>query len=82
MFKLILDLSFGDIVYAIKNIKASTVVKIYKIKTMREYKNRYGDVFTFTEDDHQDILWEGDFEWCRIGMPNDYTRGLRGLSKR
>ena len=41
---------------------------------MREYKNRYGDVFTFTEDDNHDALWEGNFEYCRIGMPNDYTR--------
>jgi hypothetical protein len=41
---------------------------------MREYKNRYGDVFTFTEDDNHDVLWEGDFKWCRFGMPNDYTR--------
>ena len=41
---------------------------------MREYKNRYGDKFTFTEDDNYDILWEGNFEYCRIGMPNDYTR--------
>ena len=41
---------------------------------MREYKNRYGDVFTFTENDDHDILWEGDFKWCRFGMPNDYTR--------
>lgn len=41
---------------------------------MREYKNRYGDVFTFTEDDNHDVLWEGNFEYCRIGMPNDYTR--------
>ena len=41
---------------------------------MREYKNRYGDVFTFTEDENHDILWEGNFEWCRFGMPNDYTR--------
>lgn len=40
---------------------------------MREYKNRYGDVFTFTEDDDHNILWEGNFEWCRFGMPNDYT---------
>ena len=38
------------------------------------YKNRYGDMFTFTEDDDHDILWEGDFKWCRFGMPNDYTR--------
>ena len=41
---------------------------------MREYKNRYGDMFTFTEDDNHDVLWEGDFKWCRFGMPNDYTR--------
>jgi hypothetical protein len=41
---------------------------------MREYKNRYGDVFTFTKDENHDVLWEGNFEFCRIGMPNDYTR--------
>ena len=38
------------------------------------YKNRYGDVFTFTRDENHDILWEGNFEYCRIGMPNDYTK--------
>ena len=41
---------------------------------MREYKNRYGDMFTFTEDDDHNILWEGEFKWCRFGMPNDYTK--------
>ena len=41
---------------------------------MREYKNRYGDVFTFTKDENHDILWEGDFQWCRFGMPNDYAK--------
>jgi hypothetical protein len=41
---------------------------------MTTYKNRYGDVFTFTEDDNGDILWEGDFEYSRFGMPNDYTK--------
>ena len=40
---------------------------------MTQYKNRYGDVFTFTKDENHDILWEGNFEWCRYGMPNDYT---------
>lgn len=40
---------------------------------MKQYKNRYGDVFTFTKDENHDILWEGNFEWCRYGMPNDYT---------
>jgi hypothetical protein len=41
---------------------------------MREYKNRYGDVFTFSEDENRDILWQGNFEFCRIGMPNDYKK--------
>lgn len=48
---------------------------------MREYKNRYGDVFTFTKDDNQDVLWEGNFEYCRIGMPNDYTRAYEAYCK-
>jgi hypothetical protein len=38
------------------------------------YKNRYGDEFKFTRDENHDILWEGNFDFCRIGMPNDYTR--------
>lgn len=38
------------------------------------YKNRYGDTFTFTLDDNGDILWEGNFEFHRIGYPNDYTK--------
>jgi hypothetical protein len=41
---------------------------------MREYKNRYGDVFTFSQDGENDILWQGNFEFCRIGMPNNYTK--------
>jgi len=38
------------------------------------YKNRYDDTYTFTEDVDHDILWEGEFKYCRFGMPNDYTR--------
>tara|TARA_R110000868_G_scaffold173661_2_gene409955 strand:+ start:187 stop:663 length:477 start_codon:yes stop_codon:yes gene_type:complete len=38
------------------------------------YKNRYGDEYTFTRDENHDILWEGNFKYCRFGMPNDYTR--------
>jgi hypothetical protein len=38
------------------------------------YKNRYNDIFTFTRNDDNDILWEGEFKYCRIGMPNDYTK--------
>jgi len=38
------------------------------------YKNRYGDEYTFTRDENHDILWEGEFKYCRFGMPNDYTK--------
>jgi hypothetical protein len=41
---------------------------------MNIYKNRYGDQFTFTLDNDKNILWEGDFNFCRIGYPNDYTK--------
>jgi hypothetical protein len=41
---------------------------------MRTYRNRYNDTYTFTEDENHDILWEGEFKYCRFGMPNDYTR--------
>jgi len=43
----------------------------------KTYKNRYGDIFTYTEDENQDILWQGNFEFCRIGMPNDYTKAYQ-----
>lgn len=39
-----------------------------------KYKNRYGDVYTFSLDNDGNILWEGKFEWCRCGWPNDYTQ--------
>jgi len=45
------------------------------------YKNRYGDEFTFTRDENHDILWEGNFEYCRFGMPNDYTRSYEAYLK-
>jgi len=38
------------------------------------YKNRYNDTFTFELNEDGNILWSGNFEYCRIGMPNDYTR--------
>jgi hypothetical protein len=41
---------------------------------MTTYKNRYGDKYTFTKDENNDVLWEGDFKHCRFGMPNDYTK--------
>jgi hypothetical protein len=41
---------------------------------MKKYINRYKDTYTFIEDKNHDVLWKGNFEWCRFGMPNDYTR--------
>jgi len=38
-----------------------------------EYKNRYGDVHTFTKTEDGNILWEGNFEYSRSGWPNVYT---------
>ena len=38
------------------------------------YKNRYGDIFTFELQEDGNILWKGNFKYCRFGMPNDYTR--------
>ena len=39
-----------------------------------EYKNRYGDIFTFEVNERKNIDWKGNFEWCRVGYednPND-----------
>ena len=38
------------------------------------YKNRYGDEFTFTPTEDGNILWEGNFQYCRVGWVNDYTK--------
>jgi hypothetical protein len=46
---------------------------------MATYKNRYNDVFTFTKDDNNDILWEGNFQYSRFGMPNDYTKAYNAF---
>lgn len=37
-----------------------------------KYKNRYGDVFTFTETENGNVLWEGNFEFHRFSCPNVY----------
>jgi hypothetical protein len=39
-----------------------------------EYTNRYGDVFTFEQLENGNIQWSGNFEYCRFGMPNDYSK--------
>lgn len=46
-----------------------------------EYLNRYNDVFTFTKDEENNVLWEGNFRWCRMAWPNDYTEAYNLYSK-
>ena len=36
------------------------------------YRNRYGDIYDFTELPNGNVLWEGSFEHCRLGSPNNY----------
>jgi hypothetical protein len=45
------------------------------------YKNRYGDIFTFELQEDGNILWSGEFKYCRFGMPNDYTRAYEEYCK-
>jgi hypothetical protein len=46
-----------------------------------DYKNRYGDVFTFTLLENGNILWEGKFEHCRFGWPNVYKDAYQQYRK-
>ena len=32
-----------------------------------EYKNRYGDVYTFTKQEDGNVLMDGEFKWMRVG---------------
>lgn len=41
------------------------------------YKNRYNDIFTFTLQEDGNVMWEGNFKYCRFGMPNDYTKAYK-----
>lgn len=38
------------------------------------YKNRYGDEFTFEKTDDGHMFMSGNFEYMRWGYPNDYTK--------
>ena len=48
---------------------------------MIEYKNRYGDVFTFTKQKDGSVLWEGNFEFARCGYPNVYKMAYQQYRK-
>lgn len=40
---------------------------------MEKHLNRYGSTYTFKKDKEYNVIWEGDFKWCRLGVSNDYT---------
>lgn len=46
-----------------------------------EWKNRDGDIYTFTLQGDGSILWEGTFEYCRIGYPNVYEKAYQQYRK-
>lgn len=49
---------------------------------MNRFTNRYGDVFTFTHQEDGTILWEGNFEYCRVGYPNNYLAAYDAYCKK
>jgi hypothetical protein len=48
---------------------------------MIEYKNRYGDVYTFEKTDDGHVLMKGDFKWLRCGFPNEYSKAYEEYLK-
>ena len=46
-----------------------------------EYRNRYGDIYTFTKQEDGNVLWEGDFKYCRFGSSNDYKLAYQNYCK-
>ena len=39
---------------------------------MKNYKNRYGDEYEFSLMPNGNIMWTGNFKWCRSSWPNVY----------
>ena len=48
---------------------------------MVEYINRYKDKYTFTKQEDGTVLWEGPFEYSRIGFPNVYKLAYQKFRK-
>ena len=46
-----------------------------------EWKNRQGDIYTFTLQEDGSILWKGEFEWCRIMHPTVYNEAYQQYRK-
>ena len=51
-------------------------MKVTSKITKETMTNRYGDSFVFTLLEDGNIQWEGKFEYCRYGWPNDYTQAF------
>lgn len=49
---------------------------------VHRYTNRYGDVYTFTPQEDGTYLWEGNFEYYRVGYPNDYSKAYDAYCKK
>ena len=45
------------------------------------HRNRYGDYYTFTKLEDGNVLWEGDFKYCRYGWPNVYKEAYEQYRK-
>ena len=43
----------------------------------KTFTNRYGEKFIFILNEDGNIQWSGDFKYCRIGVPNDYTKAYK-----
>lgn len=49
-------------------------MKVTSKITKETMTNRYGDEFVFTLLEDGNIQWDGNFEYCRFGFPNDYSK--------
>ena len=49
-------------------------MNVKSTETKQTLTNRYGDGFVFTLLEDGNIQWEGNFQFIRIGYPNDYTK--------
>lgn len=47
------------------------------MSAVETYTNRYNDEYVFTLQEDGNILWEGPFEYCRLGWPNDYSEAWK-----
>jgi len=47
-----------------------------------KFINRHGNAYFFTLKEDGNISWEGNFEYCRFGHPNDYEKALEAFQDR